>query len=88
MTFETVKEYINESFEQRFEYNKLFNTKLEKMCLQNKFKYINFWPILFDEHGLKSKYIPDTVDHHLQKIRDDELLTYVLQIAHELTSKD
>lgn len=81
LSFDDVKEYLHETFEEKFEYNKLFNSKLEEMCKRNQFKYINFWPHLFENGVLKSKYKPNRVDHHLVKANDRQLLEYVLQRA-------
>jgi hypothetical protein len=59
--------------------NKLFNTKLEEMCLKNGFKYIDFWDFVMENNKVKDKYMPSINDHHLKIVDDTELLEYILE---------
>lgn len=78
--FEDYKDTIyNDDYGTRFNINKLFNERLETMCINNNFKYINFWNIIMDdEKTIKSEYMPEHNDHHLRKNNKTELLEYIL----------
>jgi hypothetical protein len=77
--FENYKDSIyNDSYEVRFNNNKLFNDELEKMCKKNKYKYINFWEMVLDSHGnVSQEYVPIVEnDHHLRQ-NGFKLLTFI-----------
>lgn len=87
-TFEDMKKYVDESFDKRFEINKLFNTKLEEMCNRNNFKFINIWDVLFENGKLKEKYLPINDDHHLRIPHDFDLLNYIYVKINNIESKE
>ena len=74
-----IKSILDDSYEVRMLNNKLFNTKLEEMCLKNGFKYIDFWDFVTENNKVKGKYMPSTNDHHLNIVDDTELLDYILE---------
>ena len=75
---ERVKEILNDSYQERFLNNKLFNDKLEFMCLKNNYKYIDFWEVVTNNNKVNEKYMPSDGDHHLKKVQDTFLLDYIL----------
>ena len=75
---DNVKKILNDSYETRFLHNKLFNQKLEQMCLQNGFKYIDFWNIVTENNQVIEKYRPLHNDHHLRRIDNTDLLKYII----------
>jgi hypothetical protein len=70
--------YLNQTYEERFEYNKLFNTKLQKMCELYAIPYIDLWPCIMDSNGIKKEYVPDHEDHHLKNNKDTIILNYFI----------
>jgi hypothetical protein len=80
LKFEDIKDsYLNDSFETRWNMNLKFNQKLEIMCKQYNYIFINYWPLLLNNEGnLKNEYKPDFIDHHLRDCGSLELRDFVL----------
>lgn len=78
ISFEQYKFIYNDSYETRFEYNKLFNDKLEIMCKKNNFRFINLWNSLVKDNKVIDKFIPKATDHHLVTSIYDNLFEKVL----------
>jgi hypothetical protein len=80
LTFNEIKlQYLNDSFEIRWNMNVKFNEMLENMCKKNNYNYINYWPVLMNKDGtLQDKYKPIGIDHHLNDCNSIELRDYVL----------
>jgi hypothetical protein len=77
--FEDVSQFYNDSFEVRFENNRIMNDSLRAMCEKNGFKFIDFWDVLLDEENrVKQQYLPYFLDHHLC-VGGTEILERVLR---------
>jgi hypothetical protein len=70
--------YLNQSYEERFEYNRVFNTKLQEMCRINNSIYIDLWPCIVEHTTIKKEYLPDHEDHHLKNNHTTLLLDYFI----------
>lgn len=58
----------NDSYETRFNNNMLFNKKLQEECAINNINYVTINDIILDENNkVKSKYMPQHIDHHLKQ---------------------
>jgi hypothetical protein len=84
LRYEDIKDiYLNDSFEERFRINKLFNQYLEIMCKRNSIPYIDYWSVVLNEAGdVKEFYKPKGIDHHLQP--SYELRDYMLSSLSEV----
>ena len=77
--FEDVENtFYNDSYETRFNNNKLFNVQLEKMCIKNNYKYIDFWSVVVDEVGNVKPEYKTNGDHHLANYGNHKILDYIL----------
>lgn len=81
-SFENFKHIYNDSYDKRFEYNKIFNDKLKKMCNKNNFKYIDLWNIITENNKVRECYYPKKSDHHLV-VNDTELFDYLVEKINE-----
>jgi hypothetical protein len=72
------KTFYNDSYETRFNNNKLFNERLEIICKKNNYKYINFWSVVLDEQGNVKQEYKTLGDHHLSNCGNHNILDYVL----------
>lgn len=82
--YHTYKDTIyNDTYEIRYNYNKLFNDQLEIMCKRNNYKYINFWNIITENNIVKKEYMPIKVDHHLIN-NSNNLFNHILDKSSEL----
>lgn len=65
INFDDYKHIYNESNEVRNNNHKYFNKKLEEMCKNNNFKFINIWDDITDNNIIKEKFKREGENHHL-----------------------
>jgi len=60
----------NTSYEERYNYHKIFNNKLIELCIINNIKYIDLWDELTENDKVKDKYMKNKCDHHLMPSKE------------------
>jgi hypothetical protein len=77
INFEDYLHIYNDSYEERFNFNKYFNDKLKVECKNNNIKYCDMNKYILDENNrVKTEYLPKYTDHHIAKNKN--LFYYLL----------
>ena len=61
-----------DTIEQRVEFSRIFNTKLESLCKILDIKYQVVFDEFLDPNGITSRIYTSNKDHHLKGIENDE----------------
>jgi hypothetical protein len=87
--YESIRDiYLNDSYESRVSFCKLFNDRLEAASREANIPCINLWDEIVVEGTIRSEYIPHGGDHHLRAEGTWPLRATLLARLHEIFPTD